>query len=181
MPFSAGNRASSSSTVGWGGSPTMTDGMPAFTLLLDRGTNLAPRGERPRLPELPRKLLERTTFTDKPSSDSISERLVTRLAGGATPNAWHNSSNSGLGPCSQNIIEERVAKREFAWVVPYVKAHSVHRVGEPDTGVRVGEPERAPGSRRPKRLLRGTEYPRRERRDEAKRVCRVDMQYIVAQ
>jgi hypothetical protein len=32
------------------------------------------------------------------------------------PNAWHNSSNSGLGPGSQNIMEKRVAKAGLSWI-----------------------------------------------------------------
>jgi len=54
-------------------------------------------------------------------------------------------------------VEHRLAKREFPWIVVQVEAGFVHRVGEPDTGIEISEPERATGSRRSERFVGGTE------------------------
>ena len=65
--------------------------------------------------------------------------------------------HSGLRPRPDDVSEQDLAKREFAWIVVQVEAGSVHRVREPDPGIGIGEPERATGSGGSERIVRRTE------------------------
>jgi hypothetical protein len=46
-----------------------------------------------------------------------------------------------LGPRADDVVEQDLAKREFSWIVVQMEAGSVHRVGEANTGIGIGEPE----------------------------------------
>ena len=87
----------------------------------------------------------------------------------------------GLRPRPDDVAEQDLAKREFAWVVVQVEAGSVHRVREPDPGIGIGEPERATGSRGSERFVGRTEPELREGFDVAERECRLDLEHLVAQ
>ena len=78
-------------------------------------------------------------------------------------------------------MEEGLAQREFPRIVVEVEAGSVHRVGEPDAGIGIGEPERATGPRRSEGIVGRTERKLGEGFEVTKRECRVDMEHFVAQ
>ena len=83
--------------------------------------------------------------------------------------------------CPDDVLEQGLAKCEFPWIVVQVEAGPVHRVGEPDTGIGIGEPERASGPRGSERLVRRTEPELGEGFEVAERECRVDVEHFVAQ
>ena len=79
-----------------------------------------------------------------------------------------------LRPCPHDLVEQRLAKRKFPRIAPYIKTQPVRHVGEPDAGIRVGEPKRAAEAGRSKCVRGGAEYKLRERLDnsQAKTPCR---------
>src|SRR4029450_10563798 len=80
---------------------------------------------------------------------SGSRSMTQRSAVDATPTSGFDPDLcvGVLGTLLQDGAEQGVPQRQLAGGVPEVEAGAIHHVGEPDAGLRVGEPERAATAR----------------------------------